>query len=412
VKPSNILVRADGSAVLVDFGLARTDGSQSLTRSHVLLGTLAYVAPERAAGGRRPVDARSDIYSLGATLYELLSLQLPFRGATTEQLLAAIQRDEPASLQKRNPRLSRDLVTIVQMALAKDPARRYPTAQAFADDLRALLDYRPIVARRSSVLRRAGSFALRRPWLAVCGLLAVAGTVAVVALAGHARGENLRAVTMLGLLQDVLGNAHPIQARGADYRVTQLLTDIEDSLRAHPEIAPADEASIRNLLGSAHLGLGRPDAAEPHLDAALAIRQRLFGERHELVLESMRAQQALLFTRGRYREADALAERNSTLAIDLFGSADERVLGVAVDRADLAIELGAAPRALVIAQEVIATSRRMFAPGDPRLVGPLRTLATVLQAQYRLAEAEQAYREALDIDRAAAAPSRSSPARC
>ncbi len=152
VKPSNILVREDGSAMLTDFGLAREEGLPSLTLTGEFGGTPYYVSPEQAMARRVKVDHRTDIYSLGVTLYELLTLRLPFEGRTSQEVLGKIIAKEPPSPRQINPLLPRDLVTIVLKALEKDPDRRYATARDFASDIRAFLSYRPIAARPPSLV--------------------------------------------------------------------------------------------------------------------------------------------------------------------------------------------------------------------------------------------------------------------
>ncbi|MCI0589057.1 MAG: FG-GAP-like repeat-containing protein [Planctomycetes bacterium] len=161
VKPSNILVREDGAAVLTDFGLAREEGLPSITLTGDFAGTPYYVSPEQAMARRAPVDHRTDVYSLGVTLFEMLTLRRPFEGRTTQEVLGRIVGKQAPSPRKFNPLLPRDLVTIVLTAIDKDPDRRYATAGEFAADLRALLSFKPIAARPASVGTRALKFARR-----------------------------------------------------------------------------------------------------------------------------------------------------------------------------------------------------------------------------------------------------------
>jgi tetratricopeptide (TPR) repeat protein len=144
VKPSNILVRDDGSAVLTDFGLAADETLPSLSHSGSFAGTPYYIAPERIRGKGGPADRRCDVFSLGATLYELVTLRRPFDGETTHAILSSILTDEPLDPQRINPQLPADLAAIVLKALEKDPRDRYQTCAALADDLRAFLALRPV----------------------------------------------------------------------------------------------------------------------------------------------------------------------------------------------------------------------------------------------------------------------------
>jgi len=184
VKPSNLLVDQKGHLWITDFGLARIRGGIDLTQTDEALGTPRYMSPEQAFGRRTPLDGRTDVYSLGATLYEILTLATPFPGDDRLDILRRITRHEPIPPRRINPRVPVELETIVLKAMAKVPADRYATAADLADDLGRFLDDRPIRARRPSVLNRAGKWTRRhRKLMAVTGatglLLAVALAAAV-----------------------------------------------------------------------------------------------------------------------------------------------------------------------------------------------------------------------------------------
>ncbi|MCG3135663.1 MAG: Serine/threonine-protein kinase PknD [Planctomycetes bacterium] len=185
VKPANILLAPDGRPLLADFGLARVDGSGgTLTTRGDILGTPAYISPEQARGDSDAVGPRSDIYSLGAVLYELLAGRPPFSGSAASVLRSAAWEDPPALRDLAT--VPRDLETICLAAMAKEPARRYPSAAAFAADLRRFAERRPISARRASVLGRIALWVRREPAAAaVLGVSVVAvGAVAAVGAAG------------------------------------------------------------------------------------------------------------------------------------------------------------------------------------------------------------------------------------
>jgi serine/threonine protein kinase len=182
VKPANILLDAEGRAWLADFGLATLSSETDLTRDGVVVGTPRYLAPERLDGVEGPA---ADIYGLGATLYEMLTLRPPFEETRRELLLAAIRFEEPAPLRSRASGVPRDLETVVARAMAKEPERRYPTAAEFADDLERFLDGRPIRARRISAFERLRLWAGRHPLAAgLAGALAAAIVVSMIAVTG------------------------------------------------------------------------------------------------------------------------------------------------------------------------------------------------------------------------------------
>jgi tetratricopeptide (TPR) repeat protein len=154
VKPANLLVDGNGNLWLTDFGLAQLQSETKLTLTGDLLGTLRYMSPEQTFGGRAPLDHRTDVYSLGATLYEALTLEPAFAGHDRQELLRQIAFEEPRRPRRINKAIPDELEVIVLKALAKSPAERYASAQELADDLRRFLEDRPIRARRPTLLQR------------------------------------------------------------------------------------------------------------------------------------------------------------------------------------------------------------------------------------------------------------------
>jgi WD40 repeat protein len=182
VNPRNILLDAAGAPHVTDFGLARrAEGSILVTLEGEVLGTPAYMAPEQAAGESAKVDGRSDVYSLGVILYQMLTGEVPFRG-NLRMLLHQVQHDEPRPPRRLNDRIPRDLETVCLKALAKEPGRRYATAGDFAADLRRYLDGESVKARPVGQVERVGRWCRRNPVLA--GLTAAVAVLLVAVAVG------------------------------------------------------------------------------------------------------------------------------------------------------------------------------------------------------------------------------------
>jgi WD40 repeat protein/tetratricopeptide (TPR) repeat protein len=197
IKPANLLLDLDGIVWVTDFGLAKADDSDNLTHTGDLLGTLRYMPPEAFDGKS---DVRSDIYALGLTLFELVALRPAYEEHDRNKLIKQVTTGDPPQLGKLRKDAPRDLVTIVEKAIEKDPGRRYQTAGALVDDLQRFLDGRPITARRATEFEKLWMWARRRP--AIAGLVAalffcllvgaVTSTVFAVRADGFAREADLR----------------------------------------------------------------------------------------------------------------------------------------------------------------------------------------------------------------------------
>jgi serine/threonine protein kinase/Tfp pilus assembly protein PilF len=183
VKPGNILLDAKGEPHLTDFGLARLVETEStVTRTLEVLGTPSYMAPEQAAGNKAQLTSATDVYGLGAVLYQLLTGHPPFVGGTTYETVRMVLETQPRQPRLWNPKVDRDLETICLKCLEKEPARRYGSAEAVAEDIERFLRTEPIRSRRSSRLERVWRWSKRKPLVA--GLIAALILLVAVGFAG------------------------------------------------------------------------------------------------------------------------------------------------------------------------------------------------------------------------------------
>src|SRR6059058_2763453 len=175
IKPGNILLDQKGEPHLTDFGLARLVETEStVTRTMEVLGTPSYMAPEQAVGNNARISSATDVYGVGAVLYQLLTGQPPFAGGTTYETIKLLLDTEPRQPRLLNPKLDRDLSTICLKCLEKDPQRRYSSALALAEDLERWLKHEPIQARRTGVLTRGKKWVRRNPTSALLAASLVA----------------------------------------------------------------------------------------------------------------------------------------------------------------------------------------------------------------------------------------------
>jgi eukaryotic-like serine/threonine-protein kinase len=248
VKPANLMVDVRGHLWVTDFGLAYCQGHPGLTLTGDLVGTLRYMSPEQTRGKGEPIDHRTDVYSLGVTLYELLTLQPAFDGQERPEVLSRIAIEEPRTPRRLHKAIPAELETIVLKAMAKVPAERYGTAQELADDLRRFLEDRPIRARRPTLWQRLRKWVRRHQSAVVAAGLALVGglivSVGVLAAsvvqireAKDGMGKALEKQTLALEQERQLSYRHGIALADKEWwegnvgRAEKLLDDCEDGRR-------------------------------------------------------------------------------------------------------------------------------------------------------------------------------------
>jgi len=296
VKPQNVLLAPDGTPRVADFGLARVVGDSFTSHSGEIMGTWSYMSPEQVAASRSRVDHRSDVFSLGVVLYELLTLRRPFEGDTAQQIASKILHAEPVEPGRLRSRCPRDLSVICGKALEKRSVDRYPTMRELAADLRRFLADRPISARPPGPGARVLKWARRNPVKAVAGSITSVAFVVITGLVVHLADTNraleIKTVEAQGLAASAEQSAQ--QARRsqleAERRTGELLRlsvaqDLSDLVVAQRQLWPAGPDRVTEL--RRWVGDARALAAE--LPALIQKRDELRGlavePSHELLVE-------------------------------------------------------------------------------------------------------------------------------
>ncbi len=455
LKPSNVVVDGTGRAKVLDFGLARiTDGDVALstvaTNRGVIQGTLPYMSPEQAAGDPEAIDLRSDVYSLGVLLFEMLTGRLPIdvRSAALPEAVRAIAQDSPARPASLVSALRGDLETILLKALAKEPAQRYQTVSAFAEDVRRHLEDQPILARPPSTVEQLKRLARRHRMAAALGAATLVALVAGVvgttagmlrarAAERSAREEAATAARVSDFLVSLFSVSDPSEARGNSITARELLdrgvAEVDSALAGEPRVrgrllgtmgqvyrnlglyaqarpllerslavrsANPDEDPVQ--LARSHFSfagllrrLGEYDDARTHYEAALAIRERTPGAPRGELAASLLGLANLHYDRGEYALGLPLNERAVTLAREALGEDHYDYPSFLSGLAFTRKALGENEAALALMAEVVHRREKALGAEHPTLANDLYVQADFLREAGRPAEALPVLQRAL-----------------
>jgi non-specific serine/threonine protein kinase/serine/threonine-protein kinase len=450
LKPSNVLVQElDQKPVpkIIDFGLAKATGPR-LTEATMytefggIVGTPDYMSPEQADATELNIDTRTDVYSLGVILYELLVGTLPFgsaelRGTAAQELLRKIREKEPtrpsmkikslgesskdsASKRQEEPgslqrHLRGELDWITMKALEKDRTRRYGSPSDLAADLQRYLHQQPVLAGPPSASYRASKFIRRHRFgVAVAAaaavlLIAFAATMAVQArrIANERDRANREAETSKRVSQfmaSMFKVADPHQARGNTITAREILDkaskDIHTGLAKDPEV----QAQMMHLMGGVYDNLGLYPQAQSLFADAVEIRKRVLGPRNPDTLKSMHGLCTSLREQGKYPEAEKLQRETLDVQRRVLGNDHPDTQTSVAELAAILDNQARYPEAEKLAQEALDTDRRILGVEDDQTQWAMIILASVLSDEGRLADAEKLFREALDLRRRVLGP--------
>ena len=440
IKPSNILVKdQDGRHVLkvIDFGLAKALGAQlsdasTMTGLGTVLGTLRYMSPEQAELTRRDVDTRSDIYSLGVLLFELLTGTTPLEydaaEATLFDSLRRIREDEaepPSARLRQSPRLAevallrstdavrlpaqvdRELDWITLKALEKDRADRYETVNGLSRDLERYLEGEPVDAAPPSAAYRVRKLVRKhRVGLATAAgflLLAIAAAIGGVWLAIRAnRAEQQARAVSSFLRDDVLAQASAENQASPSTRPDQHLTVRTALDRAASRIGsrfdrePLVEAAVRQTIGATYSDLGVYDQAQEQIERARALRQRLLGDDDPETQASTLTLAQVLEQRGRYDDAVRLLSPLADRLRRQGGADDATTVDATAHLGRLFWQQGKYSESEPLLRTALDGQRRTLGEDDPATLTTMNSLATTYFSQGKYAESEPLYRTVLD----------------
>jgi serine/threonine protein kinase len=436
VKPANLLIDDSGRLWVTDFGLAQVQGDARLTMTGDLVGTPRYMSPEQALATRVVVDHRTDVYSLGATLYELLTLQPAFAGRDRQELLRQIAFEEPKPPRRLNKAIPPELEAIVLKALEKNPADRYATAKELADDLRRWQDGRLIWARRPTPVQRAQKWLRRHPAVMRSAMLmlllatvgSATGTWLVwqeqrrtqLALAGEQKQRQSaeRAIAIVGrVLRDLDPQAeeegrpelgvHLTEQLDEAARIleTELILPLDFPNTPDQQLDPLTATSLCQWVGRIFYGRGQYGKAYYFLECALRKRQAMLGPAHPITLSSKEDLAVVAWAQELYDEAEKLFQELLQARIIQRGVDDPATLRCKFNLAGVYRDQGQYDRAMAIYKEVLQAITARLGPDHPNTLGSKSNLAAL---HWRMRKFDQSvplfegvvrgYKETLGVD--------------
>ncbi|GJM19577.1 MAG: hypothetical protein DHS20C14_17900 [Phycisphaeraceae bacterium] len=435
LKPSNILVTPDGQPKILDFGVARLADADMpaptlATQAGQLVGTLAYMSPEQAAGDADRIDTRSDVYTLGVVMYQLLSGKLPVDvdDAPLLEALHRVREEAPTRLGALDTRWRGDVETIVGRALAKEPERRYSSAAELAEDIRRHLTDQPINARPPTATYHLRKFARRNRALVAAVCIVALTVLAALGVVSYALGE---AVRQRGIAEEqraeadaqtLIAQEHEAEAQkqaeitgevsrfmhldllaaivpgkgGADVTVREVVDTatqvVDESFADRPEIAGAVHTSIGNIYNV----IGEYDASERELKRGVEQLEASLGRGHELSVFARQDLGDLYTTTGRFDEAREHIEGALANAEAAFGPTNERTLAVVLTLSNLERELGRYNEAVAALERIRAAVPDPIPADHSLAISSRNGLAGVYFETRRFEEALPYYEEMLE----------------